>query len=57
MADILDDSVQVIDITNPSQPNPVAVLQNGTEFMHLDFPLYIESIHTDDAAYALVRPY
>ena len=48
------DSVQVIDITNPSQPNPVAVLQNGTEFMHLDFPLYIESIHTDDAAYALV---
>ena len=27
------DSVQVIDITNPSQPSPVAVLQNGTEFM------------------------
>ena len=48
------DSVQVIDITNPSQPSPVAVLQNGTEFMHLDFPLYIESVHTDDAAYALV---
>ena len=48
------DSVQVIDITNPSQPNPVAVLQNGTEFMHLDFPLYIESVQTDDAAYALV---
>ena len=48
------DSVQVIDITNPSQPNPVAVLQNGTEYMHLDNPLYIESVHTDDAAYALV---
>ena len=50
----LIDSVQVIDITNPSQPNPVAVLQNGTEYMHLDKPLYIESVHTDDAAYALV---
>ena len=48
------DSVQVIDITNPFQPNPVAVLQNGTEYMHLDNPLYIESVHTDDAAYELL---
>ena len=47
-------STQVIDITNPSQPNPVAVLQNGTEYTHLAKPLYIESVHTDDAAYALV---
>ena len=47
-------STQVIDITNPSQPNPVTVLQNGTEYTHLVTPLYIESIHTDDAAYALV---
>ena len=47
-------SVQVIDITNPSQPNPVTVLQNGTEYTHLVKPLYIESVHTDDAAYALV---
>ena len=46
-------STQVIDITNPSQPNPVAVLQNGTEYTHLAKPLYI-SVHTDDAAYALV---
>ena len=47
-------STQVIDITNPFQPNPVTVLQNGTEYTHLVTPLYIESIHTDDAAYALV---
>ena len=47
-------STQVIDITNPFQPNPVAVLQNGTEYTHLAKPLYIESIQTDDAAYALV---
>ena len=47
-------SVQVIDITNPFQPNPVTVLQNGTEYTHLVTPLYIESIQTDDAAYALV---
>ena len=48
-------STHVIDITNPdSQPNPVIVLQNGTEYTHLVTPLYIESIHTDDAAYALV---
>ena len=47
-------STQVIDITNPFQPNPVTVLQNGTEYMHLANPLYIESVHTDDAAYALV---
>ena len=47
-------SIQVIDITNPSQPNPVTVLQNGTEYTHLVTPLYIESIQTDDAAYALV---
>ena len=47
-------STQVIDITNPSQPNPVTVLQNGTEYTHLAKPLYIESVHTDDAAYALV---
>ena len=47
-------STQVIDITNPFQPNPVTVLQNGTEYTHLDKPLYIESVQTDDAAYALV---
>ena len=47
-------SIQVIDITNPFQPNPVTVLQNGTEYTHLVTPLYIESIQTDDAAYALV---
>ena len=47
-------STQVIDITNPFQPNPVAVLQNGAEYTHLAKPLYIESIQTDDAAYALV---
>ena len=47
-------STQVIDITNPFQPNPVSVLQNSVEYTHLDKPFDIESIQIDDTAYALV---
>ena len=47
-------STQVIDITNPSQPNPVSVLQDDAEYTNLNKPFNIESVQIDDAAYALV---
>ena len=47
-------SIQVIDITNPSQPNPVSVLQDDAEYTNLNKPFNIESVQIDDAAYALV---
>ena len=50
----LINSTQVIDITNPSQPNPVSVLQDGAEYTNLNKPFNIESVQIDDAAYALV---
>ena len=47
-------STQVIDITNPSQPNPVSVLQDDAEYTNLNKPFNIESVQIDDNAYALI---
>ena len=39
-----------IDITHPSQPNPVSVLQDDAEYTNLNKPFNIESVQIDDAA-------
>ena len=50
-----DDAVQIIDITNPSDPKPVSSVFDGQgEFTALDFALDVEIVDISGKTYAVV---
>ena len=51
---ITDDSIQIIDITNPESPQPASHISQGTEYTHLDRPQTLKAVQIDGAAYALI---
>ena len=51
---INDDSIQIIDITNPESPQPASHISQGTEYTHLDRPQTLKAVQIDGAAYALI---
>ncbi len=49
-----DDSVQVVDITNPTSPTLITSISDGTTFDMLDGANYITTVVIDGTTYALV---
>ena len=52
-----DDGVQIINITDPGNPSPVASLTNGTAYPKLGGPYSITTTRIGDSHYALVASY
>ena len=51
---INDNSIQIIDITNPESPQPASHISQGTEYTHLEKPQTLKAVQIDGAAYALI---
>ncbi len=49
-----DYGVQIIDITDPSNPAPVAAITYGNEFTTLEGPTYIDTVKIGENTFALV---
>ena len=55
VASVDDDGIQIIDITNPAEPAPVAAITDGVDgFTELDRAQGVEIAHIDGKTYAVV---
>ena len=54
VASVADNGVQIIDITDPTAPDPIATLTNGTDYPELGGPTRISTVSVDTITYALV---
>ncbi|MDI1496104.1 MAG: hypothetical protein K8823_1412, partial [Cenarchaeum symbiont of Oopsacas minuta] len=52
-----DNGVQIINITNPSDPSPTADINQDAEYPLLDFPIYLTTTQIDGSTYALVTAF
>ena len=51
---INDNSIQIIDITNPQSPHPASHINQGTEYTNLEKPQTLKAVQINGAAYALI---
>ena len=51
---ITDDSIQIIDITNPESPQPASHISHGAEYTQLDRPQTLKSVQINGTAYTLI---
>ena len=51
---INDNSIQIIDITNPQSPHPASHINQGTEYTNLEKPQTLKAVQINGTAYALI---
>ena len=54
LSSVSDDSIQIIDITNPESPRPASHITHGTEYVQLDKPQTLKAVQINDTAYTLI---